>query len=148
MSIIGLKLTNFWGSLYTFEKRCIPKTLSVYIAFKIIQSSAKRARLPHYRRSGFEPEWLSPRCLSTGFTLPTPQSRLIQHPVYSCSHHAAAYLHPTAIRHSSGLQVLYHCFSGAAGIEAGYSSHLSSGAGAHLPAPSIHFRNLDNIFLL
>jgi len=29
-------------------------------------------------------------------------------------------LHPTAIRHSSGLQVLYHCFSGAAGIEAGF----------------------------
>ena len=28
------------------------------------------------------------------------------------------------------------------------SSHLSSGAGAHLSGPGIHFRNLDNIFLL
>jgi len=52
-------------------------------------------------------------------------------------------LHPTAIRHSSGLQVLYHCFSGAAGIEAGYSSHLSSGAGAHLSAPFLLYRNYN-----
>ena len=33
--------------------------------------------------------------------------------------------------------------SEAAGIEAGYSSHLSSGAGAHLSAPFLLYRNYN-----